>query len=251
MQFDHPTPEQEPQLRNLWQLAFGDSEDVIGFFFSTAYAPERCRCATVAEQVAAALYWFDTECRGQKFAYLYAVATHPDHRRRGLCRGLMEDTHSLLVKLGYDGALLMPAEAGLRRMYGGMGYVDCCKVSEFDCTAGAPIPLRRVSAEEFARLRREFLPDGGVIQERENLAYLGTYVTFYAGADFLLAASTEGGQLWGMELLGNRNAAPGILGTLGYAEGTFRSPGNDIPFAMFHPLKPDAIVPAYFGLELN
>lgn len=251
MRIDFPTPALEPQLRRLWQLAFGDSDEIIDSFFSTAYAPERCRCATIGGQAAAALYWFDTECDGQKFAYLYAVATHPDYRRRGLCRALMEDTHDLLTSLGYDGTLLMPAEAELRRMYGVIGYQDCCKVAEFACTAGAPIPLQKISTEEFARLRRQFLPAGGVIQERENLNYLATYVTFYAGTDFLLTASTEDGQLWGMELLGNRNAALGILGTLGYTEGTFRTPGTDIPFAMFHPLKPDAIAPTYFGLEFN
>lgn len=251
MRIDFPSPEQLPQLKTLWELAFGDSPTVIDGFFSTAYAPERCRCTTIAGQAAAALYWFDTECSGQKFAYLYAVATHPAYRHRGLCRALIGDSHALLAGLGYDGALLMPAEEGLRRMYGAMGYRDCCNISVFDCAAGSPVPLKKISTEEFARLRREFLPNDGVIQEKENLNYLATYAAFYKGADFLLAASTGDGQLWGMELLGNRNAAPGILGTLGYSKGTFRTPGAGIPFAMFHPLRPDAIAPAYFGLEFN
>ncbi|MDO5153852.1 MAG: GNAT family N-acetyltransferase [Eubacteriales bacterium] len=251
MRIDFPTPERVPQLKALWELAFGDSRAVIDAFFSTAYAPERCRCVTMDGQATAALYWFDTECGGQKLAYLYAVATHPAYRHRGLCRALIGDTHALLAGLGYEGALLMPAQEGLRRMYGAMGYRDCCNVSVFDCAAGVPVPLKKVSTGEFARLRREFLPRGGVIQEGETLNYLATYAAFYAGTDFLLAASAGDGQLWGMELLGNRDAAPGILGALGYPRGTFRTPGSGIPFAMFHPLKPDAMAPAYFGLELN
>lgn len=251
MRIDFPAPEQVPQLRRLWQLAFGDSDEVIGFFFSTAYAPQRCRCVTMEGQAAAALYWFDVECGGRKFAYLYAVATHPGYRHRGLCRALMADTHALLAGLGYEGTLLMPAEEDLRRMYRAMGYRDSCNVSVFDCAAGAPVPLKKISTGEFARLRRQFLPAGGVIQEGTNLNYLATYATFYAGADFLLAACTEDDRLWGMELLGNRNAAPGILGTLGYSGGTFRTPGTDVPFAMFHPLKLDAVAPVYFGLEFN
>ena len=101
-------------LKDLWKLAFGDSDEVIEAFFRTAFAPERCRYLEIGGQTATALYWFDTQWTGQKFAYLYAVATHPDFRGQGLCRRLMEETHAILTEQGYDGALLMPAEAGLR-----------------------------------------------------------------------------------------------------------------------------------------
>ena len=50
-----------------------------------------------------------------------------------------------------------------------------------------------------------------------------------------------------MELLGNREAAPGILKTLGCIRGKFRTPGEEMPFAMFLPLKEDAPVPSYLG----
>lgn len=239
------------QLRSLWQLAFGDSEEFIHLFFDTAYAPERCQTITIDDQVAAALYWFDTECGGQKFAYIYAVATHPDFRNRGLCRELMERTHALLAEQGYDGALLMPAEAGLRQMYGKMGYRDCCNISAFSCAAGEEIPVRRISKEEYARLRRAFLPLGSVIQEGANLDYLETFARFYAGDHFLLVAAPWKGKLNGIELLGNKAAAPGILRALGFAEGMFRTPGEDIPFAMFRPLKEHAAPPKYFGLAFD
>ncbi len=251
MRIDYAARELEPQLRGLWKLSFDDSDDMIGAFFSTAYALERCRCITVEDRVAAALYWFDTECRGRKYAYLYAVATHPKYRRQGLCRALMADAHRILTQRGYEGALLMPAEAGLRRMYGAMGYRDCGGVSEFSCGAGVPVPLRAVSAAEFAGLRRSFLPEGGVIQEKENLSYLASYAAFYAGTDFLLAACQENGQLRGLELLGNREAAPGIVSALGFAQGVFRTPGDSIPFAMFRPLKAGRNTPAYFGLAFD
>ncbi len=108
MEIDYPTGVQEPQLRALWRLSFGDSEEFIAGFFASGYCPRRCRCAAENGNVAAALYWFDAEFRGQKFAYLYAVATHPDFRNRGLCRALMADAAACLTGRGYDGALLMP-----------------------------------------------------------------------------------------------------------------------------------------------
>ena len=251
MVIDYPAAGQEPQLRTLWRLSFGDSEEFIAGFFADAYSPRRCRCAAENGNVAAALYWFDTEFRGQKFAYLYAVATHPDFRNRGLCRALMADTVACLTDRGYDGALLMPQDVGLREMYARMGFRDCCTVSEFTCDAGKAATVRPVSVTEYARLRREYLPPEGVIQEGANLTYLKSYAAFYAGDDFLLAAAPDGDSLTGMELLGNAEAAPGILGTLGFSHGRFRTPGMALPGAMFRPLRADVDAPGYFGLVFD
>jgi len=242
--------ETEP-LRALWRQAFGDPAPWIDLFFSTAYAPERCRFLTRQGRLAAALYWLDVTCQGQKQAYLYAIATDPEFRGQGLCRALVSATHQDLAEQGYRGALLLPAGDGLRRMYRGMGYETCCRVSEFTCTAAGHVPLHPVSAETYARLRRAHLPPGGAVQEGESLALLTGYAQTYAGEDFLLAAVPEGNCLRGLELLGNRSAAPGILAALGFPTGIFRTPGGDLPFAMFHPLAPDAVPPAYFGLPFD
>ncbi|MGN0977067.1 MAG: GNAT family N-acetyltransferase [Faecousia sp.] len=251
MEISCPTPGLEPQLQRLWQLAFGDEESFIQDYFTQVYRPEYCRCVLADGQAAAALYWFDEEYQGRKLAYLYAVATHPGFRRRGLCRALMEDTHALLTQLHYDGALLLPAEDWLRPMYREMGYRDCCKVSQFSCAAGAPVPIRAIGQEEYAKLRRKYLPEGGVVQEGKNLELLSLLADTYAGADFVLAAARDEERLNCLELLGNPSSAPGILASLGYTAGTFRTPGSDIPFAMFRPLKEAFPVPTYFGLAFD
>ena len=251
MVIDYPAAGQEAQLRALWRLAFGDSEELIAGFFASGYSPLRCRCAVENGNVAAALYWFDAEFRGQKFAYLYAVATHPDFRNRGRCRALMADTVACLTGRGYDGALLMPQDVGLREMYARMGFRDCCTVSEFSCDAGEAVALRPVPEAEYARLRREYLPPEGVIQEGANLSYLKSYAALYAGEDFLLAAAPDGDSLTGMELLGNAEAAPGILGALGFSHGRFRTPGTALPGAMFRPLRAGVSAPGYFGLVFD
>lgn len=250
MKPEHPTPGQIPQLTALWQEAFGDSGDFIRLFFSTAYSPSRCRVITLDGPIAAALYWLDVTCREQKMAYIYAVATHPAFQGRGLCRRLMEDTHSLLQSLNYTAALLVPGEPGLRNMYAKMGYTNCGGIGEFSVAAEGSVPLRQISRQEFARLRRNYLPEGGVVQKDENLSYLETFAQFYAGEDFLLTAASAKDHLNGIELLGNPASAPGILTALGYPSGTFRTPG-DTPFAMFHPLTAGAQIPAYFGLAFD
>ena len=251
MEIVNPENAHVPQLMELWQLAFGDGEDFVRGFFQNGFDPRRCRCLVAEGKVRAGLYWFPCACRGRRLAYLYAVATHPDCRRRGLCRLLMEDARQQLGLLGYAGILLMPAGETQRRMYAAMGYKTCTGVSETAWQAGKPLPLRKLRPEEYAALRREYLPQGGVIQEGAALAYLHTFASFYAGEDFLLAAAPRGEMLWGMELLGRQEAAPGILGALGYEKGIFRTPGEKIPFAMYLPLIPGAVPPDYFGLALD
>ena len=248
MRIDYPAPRLEPQLRKLWQMAFGDSEELAAKFFATGFSRRRCRCSVEYGKVAAALYWFDKAYLGQRFAYLYAVATHPDFRNRGLCRALVTDTLRCLAEQGFAGALLQPQDGPLREMYGRMGFRDCCTVEEFSCAAGEPADMRPVSAAEYARLRREYLPPDGVIQEGNNLSYLNSYASFYAGEDFLLAAEAGEDGLIGTELLGSAEAAPGILGALGFPHGRFRTPGQALPSAMFRPLRSGTKAPGYFGL---
>ncbi len=251
MRTEHPTPDRIGALRKLWHIAFGDSEDFLDSFFGTAFACHRCLCIPEGETIAAALYWMDCSHAGQKLAYIYAVATHPDFRGRGLCKTLMTHTHQLLAKNGYQGVLLVPQDAGLRRMYGKMGYRDVGGQERISCEAGTDtLPIRAIGAVEFASLRRCLLPAGGVLQEGEGLDFLAGQLQFYTGDRFLLAAYAQGETLYGMELLGNADAAPGILNALGLSRGVFRVPGQT-PFAMFLPLSGTAVPPTYFGFAFD
>jgi GNAT superfamily N-acetyltransferase len=247
MKADYPAGAAVPGLKKLWRLAFGDSEETVDAFFATGYAPDRCRCMMDGETVAAALYWLDSSCEGEALAYIYAVATHPDYRGRGLCRRLMEDTHAVLKARGYAGAVLYPADGTLRQMYGKMGYRDFSGLEEFYRTPAGTCPVKKLDSVAYGAARRAYLPEGGILQEGESLAWLGSYARFYEGEGWLLAAVEEGEGLIGLEFLGDRAAVPGILGHLGKAWGRFRAPGTDTPFGMFLPLKKDVKIPSYLG----
>ncbi len=252
MKIEAPSPAQIPQLRALWQEAFGDSDAALDTFFGTAFSPRRCRCITLDGTVAAALYWFTVSCGGQKMAYLYAVATAAAYRGRGLCRELMAQTQRVLTQEGYCAALLVPEGAGLARMYRSMGYETATEVRQFSCTsADAPVPLRRIHGTEYARLRRDLLPPGGVMQEGESLAFLEAQAELYAGSGWIAAVQREDTALLVPELLGDSSAAPGILTALGVERGTFRTPGKGKPLAMWLPLTREAPVPTYFGLAFD
>lgn len=252
MTIDAPLLSQVPELRKLWQEAFGDSEEFLDGFCRTALSADRCRCVTVDGRVVCAVYWFDCSCDGHRVAYLYALATAKAHRGRGIGRKLMGHVHELLVSQGYETVLLVPGEESLRRYYETMGYRTCTAFREFECTGGPEIlQCRPVSAAAYGRLRREMLPEGSVRQEKEGLDFLALQAKFYAGNGFLLAARKEAQTLFGLELLGDANLAPAILRTLGCSEGTFRTPGGEEPFAMALPLKPNAVIPKYFAFAFD
>lgn len=239
----------ETQLRALWKAAFSDDDGFLDSFFATAYAPQRCRYLEENGSVTAALYWLDCRVDDDRFAYLYAVATDPAHRGKGLCRRLMEETHTELARLGYAGAILVPGEEGLRKMYEKMGYASFSGMDHIRCEAGSAIAAQQASIEEYAAMRRKLLPKGGVVQEGENLAFLSTYAKLYTGERFTLAAVTQKDALLGLELLGDPRAAAGILGALGLKTGCFRVAGST-HFAMYRSLD-GTPAPGYFGLAFD
>lgn len=252
MNIDYPSEAQLPQLRTLWKAAFGDEDDFLDAFYSIAYSPDRCRCLELDGRIAAALYWFENTCNGARFAYIYGVATDPEYRGRGLCRALMEDAREILHAQGFDGIMLYPASESLSRMYAKMGYTHCTTVTEFTCEASDEAEsLLLVEKDEYASLRRMLLPEGGVLQEREDLDLLASQAVFFAGSGVLAAVTIMDGKLHCHELLGNLTAAPKIVKSLGCETGFFRTPGTQKPFAMYLPLKENCPKPSYFGLPLD
>lgn len=251
MRIDYPEEHQIPLLRKLWKEAFGDDDDFLNMFYGKVFSPDRCRCVTSEGQVTAALYWLDCRCYDRPVAYLYAVATGKKFRHKGQCRALMEDTHRLLKELGYAGAILVPGEKGLFLMYRALGYETCSQIRQWHSFAAEiGIPIREISAQEYATTRRRYLPEGGVVQEHENMDFLQAQTRLYAGEDFLLCGWEEKGTLYCPEFLGNTDVAPRVLAALGCRDGRFRGPGQGQDFAMYHPLS-DGPAPQYFGLAFD
>ena len=253
MTIDKPNADQIAGLRQLWKEAFGDEEAFLDDFFGTGFSPDRCRCITIENEVAAALYWFPCLHQEQPIAYIYGVATAKAHRGKGLCHTLMADTHRILKEQGFDGTILVPQKPDLEALYSSMGYSFCSQIREFVCGPQiSDLQLSRINAMEYAKMRRRLLPEGGVLQEGANLDFLSTQARFYAGHGFAMAARAEKDVLHCIELLGNTTVAPALVALLGCAEGKFRTPGPGRDFAMYRPLLGSKLAaPTYFGLAFD
>lgn len=252
MNIDMPRSAHIPALRQLWQEAFGDTDDFLDGFFANADPLNHGRCIFADGQPVAALYWFDCMWQEKKLAYLYAVATKKALRGQGLCRALMEDTHAYLKRQGYHGTILVPGSEGLRGMYAAMGYQTATSIRHVSCQPGnREAVLRKLQPAAYARLRKQLLPPGSVLQEGRNLDFLKTRCALFTEEDFLLAAEIADGVVTG-ELLGNTERAPEIVKALGCQKGNFRTPGEETAFAMYHPLDVEnGEMPSYFGLAFD
>ena len=261
-----------PVLRELWKEAFGDSDEFINMFYTTAFSPSRV--FAVGEEaedglcLCGGLYWFDGSFKNplgetERIAYIYAVAVSKEKRGLGYGKLLMEGVHAYLKGRGYHGVLLAPAEEGLFEFYEKLGYTTCTYRDEIHLQApddanpmANTLEKNRITKEAYGQMRNALLPIGGVRQENENLDYLEQMAGFYAGENYVLAASLEGEHqdiLRGVEFLTSqevnaKEVATGILKQSGCKEGVFRIIGRTQKVTMYYPLQEKASQPTYFGL---
>ena len=119
-------PEDIPRQRELWQLAFGDDGAYVDNFYNAYYQPERVLLLEEDGVVQAMTAWFETTFAvpGQgryRAAYLYAVATHPEARGRGLAGQLLAGADRIFREWDIPAVTTVPAEPSLHRFLGGMG----------------------------------------------------------------------------------------------------------------------------------
>ncbi len=262
MNIKHPDLADIPSLRALWREAFGDTEEYLDTFFRLAFDPSRCLCIEAGK---AACHWLPCSCRGQKIAYLYAVATAKDSRGQGLCRALLTQAQAVLCAQGFAGILLVPQKESLRPMYRKLGFQNATQISEFSTTA----PLQReeerppcargavsgadwgvVTPTAYAQARVALLPEGSAVEGPEFFAFLASQISFYRMGDNLFACAQEGDHLYIPELLGDPSAASAILPTFGATHATIRTPGQGRAWAMYCPLS-DAPAPTHFSFAMD
>ena len=137
-----------PRLRELWYLAFGDDGAYVDNFFETYYKPERMLVLEEDGVVQAMTAWFDTtfvvpEEGRFRAAYLYAVATHPDCRGKGMAGRLLAWADDYFRTLGIPAVTTVPAEPSLHHFFGANGFRECFTHTEAQthtaaCRRGSP-----------------------------------------------------------------------------------------------------------------
>jgi len=157
--------EDVPRLRELWKLAFADEDAYIDHFFARYYTPERMLVLEESGQVHAMTAWFDMPfvlADGTRVpsAYLYAVATHPDCRGRGMAGQLLAFADRWLKERGFVCVTTVPARTDLHVFFGQNGFVEQFALTREEYlpqTVRKPAALKRVDAREYDILREKAL----------------------------------------------------------------------------------------------
>lgn len=178
-------PEDVPAQRELWRLAFGDSDAYIDNFYNTYYRPDRVIVLEEDGTVRSMTAWFDTvfAVPGQgeyRAAYLYAVATHPDCRGRGLAARLLAGADGYFRSLAIPAVTTVPAEPSLHDFFGANGFRECFRIlgthlRREEISVPPSDLLRPASPQEYGRVRETLLAD------IPHIAYPADALAYQAG----------------------------------------------------------------------
>lgn len=266
----------------LWKSCFGDEGGYLAFYLSRAYRPEWVwlvmdgRLPVSMMTLMPCVEWVDG--REKQGTYVYAVATLPDYRHRGLMTLLHDRAEQACRRNGSSFMTLVPAEPSLFAMYRKLGYETCAWLYygkiEKKGSRERPTQFAPAARPEFTRLRETFLqqfPVSAALSVNdfcytfEELSVAG-YETAMAvndlGAGYLVYRLEEGQTLLiresnlprlaletaALSLAGKTNAESIVIKT---AEPWFR-PAEKRPFAMMKRLDTEhADKPYYMNLMLD
>lgn len=206
-----------PRITEIWRQGFGDSPKEIGDFFDAFYG--RVRVALWEENGGIAgqlcLLPVNLTMRGGEslpLYYIYAVATAPESRGRGVCTRLLADTAKWLREEN-AAAVLVPADEMLEAFYERQSFVrlfaeEVLSIGEtvLEETISKPL-LEPVGAAEYRQLRKDgFLGENYVEVPDEYLSYA---LRLHAAAGGICARLTFCGRKYGVLYRTGQKAAAG------------------------------------------
>lgn len=161
------TAQDTAALTAVWQRSFPeDTPHEIAAFLDKVRLDEECLIAEENGTVASMAFLLPTRLQAPTplpMQYIYAAATLPSHRGRGLFGGLLKRALAVARERGQAASFLHPAQPSLIDYYASFGYRPfffCDTVCGDAASNGATV--RSVSADEYAKRRNDRLPPFGV-----------------------------------------------------------------------------------------
>ena len=123
----YATTTHKPALKALWEICFEDSEKFINFYFDCIYQNENSLIFLDEKNIPIAFlqiipYQLKLGKTVYNAGYISGAMTHPEHRKKGYMRQLMNVAFSEMKKLNYTFTFLIPQEERLFDFYTKLGY---------------------------------------------------------------------------------------------------------------------------------
>ncbi len=160
------------QIRSIWKICFGDVDDYLDSYFSFMFKENQTLLMELDDQIVAMLQMLPayilTSNGKEPIQYIFAAATLPAYRKRGLMAELIEEA----IKTGESRSeilsVLKPTNQNLFHFYEQLGYqmnfyIDKIRFSREDLleiVKGTELPngnLKQCDVEELYKLRELFL----------------------------------------------------------------------------------------------
>ena len=163
-------PEDRPQLKELWKVAFCDGDEYIDSFFSCfLHGDDACVVAEADGIVVSAMYivpgirLFPYRKNVLTAGYTYALATLPAYRGRGIGSAVYRAACETALRTA-DAACVLPAEEPLYPFYESCGAAPFGGIREIRVTRteleGVPTRMTvRAPAGQYAGMREWYLSE--------------------------------------------------------------------------------------------
>jgi GNAT superfamily N-acetyltransferase len=126
----HLTAEQR-EMRQMWYEIFGDEITEIDSFL-IRHSDAMPLIHKENDAVVSMLYIVPLQMWDRRVAYIYAVATKPEYRGRGIASKLLSEALQFIEKSGlFDLAALIPSSTESKRLYERLGFEDTQMPMEF------------------------------------------------------------------------------------------------------------------------
>jgi ribosomal protein S18 acetylase RimI-like enzyme len=184
-------------LKEIWRMSFGDSDNFIDFYFQTrdwlsetAVLLESGKVVSMLTMIPADMV--DQDGKKTSAAMLYAIATHPEFQKRGFADRLIEFSNQHLLSIQTAVTLLVPASDELFAFYGKRGYRNGFYVREAVLSRSAignladdnkPCRFVPVKPIEYNAMRRKLMEGHPHLNYRDDEIAFQKQLAVMFGAD--------------------------------------------------------------------
>lgn len=162
-----------PALRAIWVAAFPDDTPAErDAFLSHVRLPEECLVAVADGTPVSMVFSLPVTAQAGRLQYIYAAATLPAYRGRGVFGDLLNTALDTAREQGCIGSFLRPAQPSLVAYYARFGYRPWVYAAQ-ECGVAAPhgAAVTTLSPEEYAARRTALLPAGAVAWDTRFVTY--------------------------------------------------------------------------------
>lgn len=243
----------EKQLTSLWHKVFGDDEGYIKLFFDKLYKASKTFAEFDGEKIVSAFYLLDCKINFNSHQYsgfyLYAAATDPEYRNRGIMGMLIEQAKKYCRENGISFISLVPGSEPLYSYYSKFGFQTAMhkNIVSYNNHENIPCSIERTDVKTYLKMRSAHESSSFIWGEKE-LDYVFAcfdYFNIYAykGNGFLMVADENSKTV--KELICSEEKLDDALKSISSFYGgkpfvaeTRLNVGKRIPFGMICPIEP-------------